>query len=291
MRNFQHLCHTGYMEVESIMECTMTDNTIASRLSHVYHNGLNTGHTNFPLLQLPPELRLLVYGPLIAAGDLSIMRTSKFIHHEAVNLLKTHAVLRMFLRYADRTSSALVPLTANVSLEGPLTIYASPVIQRIELHLNQVTTSFAPFAWDPYEKSMGRFEPYADLIKSFGGRCVARQSCIIHLELGSYDSIPGKRSFSRDKAWKAIADLTGFSTLALKVSRKRNPAFEHASPSRSRRVRIPVNGLDLYGTPCDYSALGAIMRTTLGPATVCRSPTDGDFLEFHPSDFNPSSGT
>ncbi|KAM0797663.1 hypothetical protein BDR22DRAFT_915074 [Usnea florida] len=271
--------YTGYMEVESIMDCTKTDNALASRLSHVYHNGLNIGHTDFPLLQLPPELRLLVYGPLIAAGDLSIMRTNKLIHDEAVNLLKTHAVLRMFLRYPDRTSSALVPLTATVSLEGSLTVYASPVIQRIELHLNQVTSPFTTF--DAYMKSLFRFDAYVDLIKSFGGRDVARQSCIIYLELGTTDATPGKWSFSQEKSWKAIANLTGFKTLALKISRKRDPAYEDA---KLRSVRPPVNRMSLYGTIYDYSTLGTIMSTTLGPATVCTSPT-GTFLEFHPSDF------
>ena len=279
---------TGYIEAESIRDCTQTDNTIASRLSHVYRNGLNTGPTNFPLLQLPPELRLLVYGPLIAAGDLSIMRTSKFIHDEAVNLLKTHAVLRMFLRYADRTSSALVPLKASVSLKGSLTIYASPVIQRIELHFNQVTRSFA---MGPHMSSSFRYDAYADLIKSFGGRDVARQSCIIHLELGLYNSVPSEWNFSREKAWIAIANLTGFKTLALKILRKRDLTYEQASPRRWRRVQIPVCEIDSYRTTQDYSALGAILSTTLGPATFCRSPTSGDFLEFHPGDFKPSSGT
>ena len=270
---------TGYKGVRAITDFTQMDNSIASRLRLVYFNGLNPSLTNFPLLQLPPELRLLVYGPLIAAGDLSIMRTSKLIHDEAVNLLKTHAVLRMFLRYADRTSFALVPLTASVSLQGSLTIYASPVIQRIELHLNQVTNSFTTFGCSPYMRSVGRFEAYADLIKSFGGRYVARQSCIVHLELGSWDSVPGELEFSREKAWKAIADLTGFKTLALKILRKRDPAYDHASRSRWRRVRPPFNGMDLNGTTREYSALGAVMSTTLGPATVCRSPTGNDFLE------------
>ena len=273
------------MEVDSIMDPTKIDNTLASRLSHVYHNGLNIDHNDFPLLQLPPELRLLVYGPLVAAGDLSIMRTSKLIHDEVVNLLKTHAVLRMFLRYPDRTSSALVPLTATVSLEGSLTVYASPVIQRIELHLNQVTGPFTTLERAAYMKSIFRFDAYADLIKSFGGRDVARQSCIIYLELGSTDATPGKWSFSQEKSWKAIANLTGFKTLALKISRKRDPAYEHANSSRLRSVRPPDNRLNLYGTIYDYSTLGAIMSTTLGPRTVCMSPTGGAFLEFHPSDF------
>ena len=276
------------MEVESIRDCMQIDNSIASRLSHIYRNGLNIGPTNFPLLQLPPELRLLVYGSLIAAGALSFMRTSKLVHDEAVNSLKAHAVLRMLLRYADRTSSALVPLIASVNLKGSLTIHASPVIQRIELHLNQVTTSFAT---GPRKSSSFRFDVYADLIKSFCGRDVARQSCIINLELGLYDSVPTEWNFSRAKAWQAIADLTGFKTLALRIIRKKDLAYEQASPRRWGRVQPSVNGMDPYGTNHDYRALGAIMKTTLGPETFCRSPTGADFLEFHPSDFKLDSGS
>ena len=268
----------GEMGVESIMDCTQTDNTIASGLSHVYRNGLNTGPTNRSLLQLPPELRLLVYGPLIAGGDLSIMRTSKLIHDEAVKLLKTHAVLRMFLHYANRTSSALVPLTATVSLEGSLTIHASPVIQRIEFHLNQLAV--------PYGSLSVRFDVYADLIKSFGGRDVARQSCIIYLELGLFDAVPGEWNFLREKAWIAIANLTGFETLTLKILRKRDLFLKQAEPRRWRKVQTSVKESS-YRTKYDYNALGAMLNSTLGPATFCRSPTGGDFLEFHPSDFKP----
>ena len=274
--NFQ--IYETIMEVESIRDCTQPDSTIANRLSHVYRNGLNTDLTTFPLLQLPPELRLLVYGPLIATGDLSIMRVSKLIHDEAVNLLKTHAVLRMVLGYADRTSSALVPLTATVSLEGSLKIHASPVIQIIELHFNLAMS---------FDRLSFRFDVYADLIKSFGGRDVARQSCIIYLELGLFDAIPCEVNFSRERAWIAIANLTGFKTLAFKILRKGELAYD----SPWGRVRPPVNRMGLLRTTQDYSALGTILSTTLGPATFCRSPTGGNFLEFHPSEFKPSTET
>ena len=258
-----------------------TDNSIFSRLSHLYGHGLNTGPINFPLLQLPPELRLLVYAPLITAGDLSIMRISKLVHDEAVNLLKTHAVLRLFLRYAHRMSSALafVPLVVGVNLKQSLTVYALPVIQRIELHLNQVTTSIATGPRTEYP--FRRFDVYAGVLKSFGGRDVTRHSCIIHLELGLYDCIPSEEDFSREQAWNAIAHLTGFKTLAFTIARKGDLAYAQANS--------PVNGMDSCGTTHDYSALGAIMNSTLGPAIVCKSPTGGDFLEFHPSDFKLKS--
>ena len=271
------------MKVERIRDCMPTDNSIFSRLSHIYGHGLDTDSTNFPLLQLPPELRLLVYAPLITSGDLSIMRISKLVHDEAVNLLKTHAVLRLFLRYAHRTSSALpfVPLVVGTNLKGSLTVYAPPVIQRIELHLNQVTTSIATGPRTEYP--FRRFDVYAALLKSFGGRDVARQSCIIYLELGVYDSIPSEEDFSREQAWNAIANLTGFKTLTFTIVRRGDLAYEQANS--------PVNGMDSYGTTHDYSALGAIMNTALGPATVCKSPTGGDFLAFHPSDFKVDSET
>ena len=209
------------------------------------------------------------------------MRISKLVHDEAVNLVKTHAVLRLFLRYAHRTSSALafIPLVVGVNLKQSLTVYASPMIQRIELHLNQVTTSIATGPRTEYP--FRRFDVYAPLLESFGGRDVTRQSCIIHLELGVYDSIPSEEDFSREQAWNAIAHLTGFKTVAFTIVRKGGLVYEKANS--------PVNGMDLYGATHDYSALGAIMNPTLGPAIVCKSHTSGDFLEFHPSDFKLKS--
>ena len=271
---------TGYIEAESIEDCTQTHNSITSRLSHVDRNSLNKAPTNFPLLQLPPELRLLVYGTLIAAGDLSIMRTNKFVHDEAVKLLTTHAVLRVFLGYADRTSSVLVPMKASVSLKESITIYASPVIQRIELNFESAMS---------FDRLSFRSNVCTGLITCFRGRYIARKSCIIYLELGLCDATPREWTFSEVRAWIAIANLTGFKTLTLKILRKEDLAYEEASPFQWRRVQIPVKKVDAY--EIIYSTLGTAFSTTLGPATFCRSPTSGDFLEFHPSEFKPSSGT
>lgn len=233
--------------------------------------------TNFPLLRLPLELRLLIYEPLIAAGDLNITRTNKLVHKEAENVLKKNAVLRMNFGYANRTSSASLPLTGNLNLTGALKIHAIPTIQHVELHFNLAAV----------QGYLRYFDVYTNLIKSFGGRVVARQTCTIYIDIEVYDSIPDEGTFAREAAWQAITDLTGFKTLVVKIRRQRDYRFEEQCLRRLGHL-LPQTG-DSYPHKWlldDYQTLCEILKITLGPAIQDKS-LKGHHLKFHPSDFKP----
>lgn len=130
--------------------------------------------TAFLLLRLPSELRLMVLKPLIANGDLGIMRTSKLMHREDADLLKRNGVFRVNLGYADRISSTSFQC---LSLTGQLTNQASPGIQHTEFLFNVNNNIFLAWARP--------FEGYINLIKAFGGRNITRQSCTISRYIGS----------------------------------------------------------------------------------------------------------
>lgn len=237
----------------------------------------NCGLTTFPLLQLPPELRLLIYEPLIAAGTLSIIRTNKLIHEEVAKVMKKNAVLRMNFGYADRTSSASFPLTGSIDLTGALVIHATPLIQHVEVH----------FKMDAADGQSGYFDIYTNLIKSFGGRDIVRKSCTIFFDLGIFDCVPYERTFTPQSAWQAITNLTGFKTLALKIRRDRDLEFELVCLGQWGRL-IPQTE-DNYPHRSllkDYKTIREVLEITLGPAVLDKS-IQGHLLKFHPRDFKP----
>ena len=213
--------------------------------------------TSFPFHKLSPELRLLVYGLLIAAGDLNIMRTCKLVHKEAAYELQKHAVLRMNFGFDDQWSLASFPLTASINLAGHLTCQAPKSIQRIECRFNVGAED--------------ELDAYTYPIKSFGGREVARESCTIFLDAGPYDFLPDAYDFSGGTALHAVTELIGFKTLVLKIRRDLDDEDVHDS-----------HRFLLY----DYRDVREVLMTTLGPAILDTS-VEGHGLEFHPSDFKP----
>lgn len=234
--------------------------------------------TSFPLLQLPLELRLLIYEPLIAAGDLNIMRTNKVVHKEATKVMKKNAILRMIFGYANRTSSASFPLTGSLNLRGSLTLHATPIIQQVEFHFRMDDVGDRPYYF---------FDVYANLINSFGGRDVVRQSCTIFLNLGLDRSVPTENSFALETAWRAITGLTGFKTLVLKIRRDKDYEFEAQCIRQLGRL-IPENenSYPHRSILTDYKTVREVLESTLGPAIQDKS-LQGHCLKFHPSEFKP----
>ncbi|CAF9926330.1 MAG: hypothetical protein ALECFALPRED_003419 [Alectoria fallacina] len=236
-----------------------------------------SGRTAFPLLQLPPELRLLIYEPLIAAGALSIMRTNKLIHEEVAKVLKKNAVLRMNFGYAGRTSSASFPLTGSIDLTGALVIHATSLIQHVEVH----------FKMDAADGRSRHFDVYNNLIKSFGGRDVVRKSCTIFLDLGLFDCVPYERISTPQMVWQAITNLTGFKTLALKIRRERDFEFELLCLNQwGRLVPQTEDSYPHRSLLKDYGTIREVLEITLGPAVLDKS-IQGHLLKFHPTDFEP----
>lgn len=222
----------------------------------------SSGPRLFPLLHLPPELRLLIYGSLISAGDINIFRTSKHVHQEALQLLEKKALLRMNLGFTDRTSSASFPLTGSLNLTGDLTIHAPSIIQHVEIRFN-ISPSLGTFY---------NFEDYTNVIKSFGGRDIARQSCTIILDLGldhsaNHHSAPDEVTFVQRNAWRAVTQLTGFKLLVLKFNSERDYELE-----------------ELLSLLEDYETVRDHLEVHLGPALLDNS-VEHHCLEFHPYEF------
>ena len=224
---------------------------------------------HFPLLNLPPELRLLIYEPLIATGDLSVMRTNKLVYEEVAKVMKKNGVLRMNFGYTDRTSLASFPITGSLDLIGALTIQATPTIQQVEMR----------FHMGAVHRNYSSFDVYANLIKSFGGRCIARRSCTIFLDLGILDWVPNKLDFAVGTAWQAVLTLTGFSTLVLKIRRDEDPRFTRSTAQMKDSFNYSL-------IMRDYKTVREILETTLGPAVQDKS-LRGHYLEFHPSNYKP----
>ena len=242
----------------------------------------SSNQVNFPLLQLPPELRLLIYKPLIAAGDLNIMRANKLVHKEATDLLRKNGVLRMNLGYKDRISSDDFPLTWSLMLTGTLTAHATDTIQHIEYHFNVDSNVF--LVWSR------QFEKYTDLIKLFAGRDTVRQSCRIIWHIGRHGWVPDRSCFVREPVLQAITNLTGFKTLVFRIINE----WDHNTHHRVGRFGImaPLTENDLPHRMLldDYENVRKALEITLGPAILDKS-LKGHFLEFHPSNFKTKADT
>ena len=233
------------------------------------------------LLRLPSELRLMVLEPLIADGDLNIMRTNKLMYEEAAGLLKKNGVFRMNLGYADRVSSTSFPLTECLSLTGKITIQPSPEIQHIEFHFNVNNNVFLAWARP--------FEGYTDLMKAFGGKGITRHSCLVHLHIGSAGWCPDRTRFTRDPVLQAITNLTGFKTLVFKMTNDWD-----TKTHRVVRFGVLERRTERDGTHQmllnDYRNVRKALQITLGPA-ILHTSFWHHFLVFHPSDFKIGANT
>ena len=209
------------------------------------------GPRTFSLLRLIPELRLLVYEPLIAIGHLSILRTNRQVHEEAATVMERNAVLRIKYGYRGR-----------INLSGIPTLHCVRALQHIEVHFGMSSNYCFHQCW----------EAFTQFRKVFGGRDVARHSCTIFLDFSCYPWVTGQQTFARDTSCRAIARLTGFKTLTVKIKRDNYRAHKHEGKTFDRTLHI-------------YNTIQEILETTLGPALLDKSISDHCLL-FHPKRFH-----
>lgn len=222
----------------------------------------------FPLLKLPPELRHIVYEPLIQAGDLSILRVSKLISQEAALFLPKAGTFRIGIdREVDRRTNN--PLTSFTLLcRHPM--IAPPCIQNLDMRINLV--------------HLRRLVVDKRIITYFSGNEIARRSCKITILVRPH-GLNIKRLIYRD-----IASLTGFKVLTLKVEYRENKDHEaevlgYIYP----QLLIPDQNV-LHEKPLkDYEEVSRLLATNLGPAQLNDS-LEGPYLSFKPSVQSPEHG-
>lgn len=211
----------------------------------------------FPFLRLPPELRVMVYKPLLIAGDLSILVVSKLVSHEAVPLLSKVACLRMNLGRPDLNTGTL-DLTASITLSGTLTLTAPDYIQHIDFHLDMRTRTGPPI--DP------------KLISCFGGNKTTRKSCIITIfHHFSFSITYGSKE---EEIYQAIASLTGFKSLLLMLQLEEYVFLNGYEP-----LVKGENSFQHFVLKNDYENVFALLQPTLGPADF-QKKVDRHFLSF-----------
>ena len=230
-----------------------------------------TATGTFPLLKLPPELRIMIFEPLIQAGDLSILRVSKLINQEAVSLLKKVAILRMNLNRMDVYETAMT-LTAKMTPYGDLTYTAPDYIQNLDICLNHVRWT-GP-------------QVVTRLLEYFSGNQIARRSCKVTIFLaycGPLLKLPHKSA-----VYRVIAGLTGFGFLTLKL-------VYYISGSYETAVLRHKNALPKTDDPHrkykflsqSYKQISNFLATYLGPAKLNDSLGE-PYLSFEPRAFKPS---
>ena len=221
----------------------------------------------FRLLKLPPELRVMIYKPLIRIGDLVILRVSKLVSQEAVPLLPKTAVLRANVGRRFLTSPNL-DLTASILWPRYPALAVPDTFQYVNFRIDM-----ASFGVD--------FD--LRLINYFGGNEITRETCDITIFVNGSAEIPSE--LEHNKTYRAIATLTGFKVLLLKFEYEVDPQESAAVQEKYGRalVQMGVNRkyrriLECYEKPL------AFLKTTLGPAD-CQKHIDRHFLRFRPSQY------
>ena len=221
--------------------------------------------TTFALLNLPPELRIIVYEFLIQAGDLSILSVSKLISREAITLLSKVAILRINLSrpVIDQIS---LPLSDKVTPSGFFTLLAPDHIQHLDLRLNMVKD------WKPPVD--------ANFILLFSGNTIARKSCNITIECGLFQ-LCGELLESY-KPYKMIATLSGFEVLTLRLECCEDFDHDGTVPDKYGLTPESFESVIRNITVRHYEHLLKFLAGQLGRGQF-HNVVDGHYLRFWPS--------
>lgn len=210
--------------------------------------GIPTKKVQF--LDLPRELRLMIYQPLIEVGDLSILRVSKLVAREVISLLSKYAVFRVNV---GRRYHPLIhlDLCAGITFSGNPTLTAPDYIQNVNFRIDMVNLVGPDFD--------------LKFINYFGGDKIPRKSCIITISLNESAEVPSR--LENDETYRAIANLTGFNVLVLKLECEGNGV---AVAAILRRYGLGVVQMGEMSTGRlmvrSYAKILGFLQTTLGPA-------------------------
>ena len=223
-----------------------------------------TATRTFPLLKLPPEVRAIVFEPLIQAGDLSILRVSKLIGQEAAFFVPKLGTFR--IDQGSRGFSRATIALAEMTLLRDHTMMAPSHIQNLDIRLDPLGHTWSYI--------------YSALIAYFSGNEIARRSCEITILIGLHG--PGVQPPDECAIYRLIASLTGFKTLTLKFKSRKNEDRE-AEISKSNGCLPVTSGQAMLHKKIlkSYKEISEFLARTLGPAKLNDS-LDEPYLLFKP---------
>ena len=220
----------------------------------------------FAFLNLPRELRDIVYTYLIQAGHLSILRASKPLSKEALAIMPRVATHRIDLG-SWNLSRASISLTNTMRLHR-LRLTAPYYIQNLDIRFDLVRRKGTQAEWG--------------LIRSFSGDQIARRSCNITILFGVLGPLfrrPDFKGPEEDAACKVIASLTGFKTLTLKLEYRKNERREAEILRFLGQLSETTDPDDKLLK--DYKEISGFLAKSLGPAKL-NDGLDGPYLLFKP---------
>ena len=247
------------------------------KMSYTVYTALNNSHTDitvakkpFPFLNLPPEVREMIYKPLIQTGNLSILRVSRLVHKEALPYLSKHATLRISLGGLEHRR-IIIPQMTGIFSPGTMTLFAPAQIQNLSIHLDIIA----------------RATPNIDtqLLRLFSSNEIPRKTCTITVEFGNLGPI--RHLLVRNEFYDVVATLTGFETLTLRLEDHREEDETGILESLIATTIEPEDrpGFVMCGT--NYERLFKVISRTLGPARLLNC-FDGDCLRFWPREYKCS---
>ena len=225
----------------------------------------------FPFLNLPPEIRDVVYENLIQDGHLGILRVSKLISQEAISFMPKVAKHRVDL--GSRTLNPCNIALINFARLHDQYVPAPHFIQNLDITLNIVRRT------DGYVDQGIRYVNRG-IIGLFSRDRVARRSCNITILYGIFG--PLLRAPEDDDAYKLISNLVGFKNLTLKFEYRKDKDHE-AEVMKSLDHRLLTVDRDVLRKKLlkVYKQVSEVLERRLGPAKLNDS-LHGPYLSFKP---------
>ena len=214
--------------------------------------------TTSPLLSLPREIRDYICARLLRAGDLTILRASKQLNHEAAERLHREGVCRISIGF---------PYDSGVDFVFP---------QKWKNIQNfQFRVFYGYGSTLAYRPVLLQLERFADLTETD-----LKRECLITIELSTVDSRPPIRlqAFRMTHILEGIACLTTFKTVVVMLVPNQYGVLRNIAEPADEKTMADI-----------WSMIRGKLLPELGPAKlVGDADGEGQRLIFHPQEFRNS---